>query len=93
MLKLGFRLRGGGPLGDRDIPLPAQVQLAVTGWSGSVDGDTRIPFMSPLLASDGEIDHYIEHYRHELGRVGAKAKKALAKGERGNARIHSKQAR
>lgn len=79
MLKLGFRLTGGGPLGERDLPLPAQVNLAVTGWSGSVDGETGIPYMSPLLATNGEVDHWIEHYKDELDRVAAKAKKALVK--------------
>ena len=79
MLELGFRLTGGGPLGERDLPLPAQVNLAVTGWYGSVDEETGLCFMSPLLASEGEIDHWIQRYKDELDRVGADAKKALAK--------------
>ncbi|MXY05855.1 MAG: hypothetical protein F4171_01090 [Gammaproteobacteria bacterium] len=53
------------------------MKLAVIDGSGYVDGETGIPFMSPLLVTNGEVDHYIERYKEELDRVGAKAKRAL----------------
>ena len=77
MLKLGFRLLAPEQLGERDVPFPAQLRLAVTGWSGFLDDETDMRFMSPLLATEGEIDQYINQYKEELDRVAKEAKQSL----------------
>ena len=77
MLTLGFRMLAPEKLGERDIPFSAQLRLAVTGWSGFMDDETGICFMSPLLANEGEIDHYINQYKKELDRVAKEAKQSL----------------